>query len=73
MFHEIIETKQNKKITIILTRGNVVAKQRVEPPLMSKEKLEIPLRSRIIIRNWTKGKKELEYYSWYELTNSECV
>lgn len=51
MFHEIIETKQNKKITIILTRGNVVAKQRVEPPLMSKEKLEIPLRSRIIIRN----------------------
>lgn len=50
MFHEIIETKKQNK-TIILTRGKLVAKQRIEPPLMSKEKLEIPLRSRINIRN----------------------
>ena len=57
----------------IKTRAKLVAKQRVGLPLMSREKLEVPVRSRVLKPRTrvTKTIRNKSNNSWYDLTKSE--
>lgn len=73
IYYEIHIKLYNYKIkTYDTTRAKLVTKQRMGLPLMSKVKIELPLRSRVLkpkhISNLNKKKKSNDF--WYDVTKS---